>query len=314
MNYVSMLKSEKLLTQLKLFFALSRTPHGLVDMATPVFAALVWLGKFPPLGVSLLGLLTVFAGYSAIYALNDLVDYKPDQIKVKHGVFAHSEGDLDAVLVRHPMAQGLLSYKSGFLWGGAWAAIAVIGAYALNPVCLYIFLVAAGCEAVYCLLWDVSPARTLVSGAVKTSGAIAAIYAVDPSPSFLFVSVLFLFLFFWEIGGQNVPNDWADMEVDAKFNGKTIPVMLGENLSAYIVLNCIITAIFLSLFVFYTSQVHFGFLYVALLLGLGGYLLLWPAVRLQKTQSSSDAMGLFNKSSYYPVGLLGIVALRLILG
>ena len=309
-----MLKSEKLLNQLKLFFALSRTPHGLVDMATPVFAALVWLGKFPSAGISFLGILTVFAGYTAIYALNDLVDYKPDQVKVKNGVFAHSDGDLDAVLVRHPMAQGMLSFKSGLLWAVAWAVIAVMGAYALNPVCLYIFLTAAGCEAFYCLLWNVSPARTLVSGAVKTSGAVAAIYAVDPSPSFLFVIILFLFLFFWEIGGQNVPNDWADIEVDAKFEGKTIPVMLGEGLSAYIILACIVTTIILSVFVFYASQIQFGFFYVLLLLALECYLLLLPAIRLYHDQTPSNAMALFARSSYFPVGLLVIVVLRLVFG
>ncbi|MCX5882258.1 MAG: hypothetical protein NTU74_10790, partial [Deltaproteobacteria bacterium] len=48
--------------RLKLFFALSRTPHGLIDMATPVFAALIWLGHIPSFSVVFLGLLTTFAG------------------------------------------------------------------------------------------------------------------------------------------------------------------------------------------------------------------------------------------------------------
>ena len=30
------------LSELKLFFALSRTPHGVLDMATPALGALVW--------------------------------------------------------------------------------------------------------------------------------------------------------------------------------------------------------------------------------------------------------------------------------
>ncbi len=53
------------LSRLKLFWALSRTPHGLLDMCTPVFAALLWLGGFPSVEIILVGLLTTFAGYTA---------------------------------------------------------------------------------------------------------------------------------------------------------------------------------------------------------------------------------------------------------
>ena len=34
----------------------------------PALAALLWLGHFPPLSVTALGLLTVFAGYTAVYS------------------------------------------------------------------------------------------------------------------------------------------------------------------------------------------------------------------------------------------------------
>ena len=56
------------LSRLKLFFALSRTPHGLLDMATPAVSALLWLGDFPTLKVIALGLVTAFSGYTAVYA------------------------------------------------------------------------------------------------------------------------------------------------------------------------------------------------------------------------------------------------------
>jgi len=36
---------------------------------------------------------------------------------------------------------------------------------------------------------------------------MAAVVAVDPDPSAAFLIALFLSLFFWEIGGQNIPND-----------------------------------------------------------------------------------------------------------
>ena len=58
-------------------------------------------------------------------------------------------------------------------------------------------------------------------GLASLAGAIAAIFAVDPSPSTAFVVVLFLWLFFWEIGGQNVPHDWADIEEDRRLDTQT---------------------------------------------------------------------------------------------
>ena len=100
------------------------------------------------------------------------------------------------------------------------------GAWQLNPACVFIFAAACLLEVAYCLLWRVSPYRTLVSGAVKTCGAVAAVFAVDPSPSFAFLGALFLALFLWEIGGQNIPNDLTDLEEDRRMNARTIPVRL----------------------------------------------------------------------------------------
>jgi 4-hydroxybenzoate polyprenyltransferase len=70
-------------TKIKLFWALSRTPHGILDMATPALGALLWLGRFPSFDVILIGLITTFAGYTAVYALNDVIDYRVDKEKLK---------------------------------------------------------------------------------------------------------------------------------------------------------------------------------------------------------------------------------------
>lgn len=301
------------LSRLKLYFALSRTPHGLLDMCTPAFGALLWLGHFPSLYVMVLGLITTFAGYTAVYALNDVIDYEADKEKAAGGGFSNLQSDLDSIIVRHPMAQGLLSFKQGLYWALAWGLVAIIGAYILNPVCVLIFLVGCTLEAIYCMLWRVSPFRTVVSGTVKTSGAIAAVFAVDPNPSGAYLILLFLLLFFWEIGGQNIPNDWVDIEEDKQFKALTIPVCYGLQASRVIVLVTLVLALGLNLFVFYYSQVDFLIIYVIISFIVGGYLLLLPAVKLSQTLRVSDAMALFNKASYYPPALLVIVLIRLMI-
>lgn len=301
------------LSRLKLYFALSRTPHGLLDMCTPAFGALLWLGHFPSLYVMVLGLLTTFAGYTAVYALNDVIDYEADKEKAAGGGFSNLQSDLDSMIVRHPMAQGLLSFKQGLYWALAWGLAAIIGAYLLNPVCVLIFLAGCTLEAIYCMLWRVSPFRTVVSGTVKTSGAIAAVFAVDPNPSGAYLILLFLLLFFWEIGGQNIPNDWVDIEEDKQFKALTIPVCYGLQASRVIVLVTLVLALGLNLVVFYYSQVDFLIIYVIISFTVGGYLLLQPAVKLSQTLKASDALALFNKASYYPPALLVIVLIRLMI-
>ncbi|MGD9972995.1 MAG: UbiA family prenyltransferase [Desulfatirhabdiaceae bacterium] len=302
------------LPRYKIFMALSRTPHGVIDMATPCFAALVWLGEFPPFWVTLLGLVTAFAGYTAVYALNDVVDYANDQKKMAFGVPESSVRDIDGVWIRHPLAQGFIPFKNGVYWVLAWASVAIIGAWILNPVCLMIFL--AGCilETLYCRMLKITHYRVLVSGTVKTLGAVAAIFAVDPSPSPGFVAILFLFLYFWEIGGQNIPNDWSDIHEDKQIGARTVPVQLGIQRSAILILGCILMALLLNVWVFKFSRAVYEPVYLAAALATGIYLLLIPAIRLMMSQSDENAMRLFNRGSHYPVVLLAIVLIRIILG
>lgn len=301
------------LSCLKLYFALSRTPHGLLDMCTPAFGALLWLGHFPPLYVIVLGLITTFAGYTAVYALNDVIDYEADKEKAAIGGFSNSQSDLDGLIVRHPMAQGLLSFRQGLTWFLVWALVGLIGAYVLNPVCVLIFLAGCTLEAIYCMLWRVSPFRTVVSGAVKTSGAIAAVFAVDPHPSGVYLILLFMLLFFWEIGGQNIPNDWADIEEDKRFKALTIPVRYGLGAARIIVMVTLILALCLNGVIFKFSQTDFAIFYIIISLAVGCYLLLLPAMKLYQTRKGSEAMALFNKASYYPPALLVIVLFKIII-
>jgi 4-hydroxybenzoate polyprenyltransferase len=281
-------------------------------MTTPALAALLCLGYFPPLSIVLLGMLTAFAGYTAVYAVNDLTDYGSDRKKAVTGGFDDSEDYLDGVLIRHPMAKGALSFSSGLAWALGWALVAMGGAYFLNPVCLWIFL--AGCilEIIYCRLGRVTPLRALVNGIVKTCGPLAAVYAVNPAPSIWFLVVLFLWIFLWEIGGQNIPADWTDIEEDRQLNEKTIPTSLGLKRAGLLSLSCLLLATFLVFAVFRVSPLTFGFLYLLAALGINIYLLLLPALHLAETRKREMAMALFNRASYYPLAVFVLVLVRMV--
>jgi 4-hydroxybenzoate polyprenyltransferase len=295
------------LKQLKLFFALSRTPHGVLDIATPAVAALLWYGSLPPLGIILLGLITAFAGYTAVYALNDLVDHRADRKKLAGGGFKETKNYLDALLIRHPVARGLLTFEEGLWWTAGWALLALAGAYLLNPVCALIFLIACLLETIYCLLWKTSPLRVFISGTVKTAGGMAAVFAVDPTPSFSFLVLCFFWLFFWEIGGQNIPADWTDIAEDRLLQAKTIPLQLGPGPTTWMILSSLIVAMALNVALLGHSRLEGKLPPITAAACAGLYLLLLPAYALFKAREKSRAAILFNKASYYPPAIFIIV-------
>jgi 4-hydroxybenzoate polyprenyltransferase len=297
----------------KLFLALSRTHHGLLDLATPGIGALLWLGAFPSLEVIVLGLITAFAGYTAVYAINDIVDYRSDQEKIRKSGTLATNRDLDEVYIRHPLAQGLLKFNEGLLWAGAWGLLALAGAYLLHPICALIFILGCLLEITYCLLLRVSHLRTLVSGIVKTSGGIAAVFAVDQNPSPLFLIVLFLWIFLWEIGGQNVPNDWTDLEEDRGLQAKTIPLQLGIQWSSIIVFFSLIASVLLSIVLLFYTPTRLDPLYFVATLVIGLYILVIPGYRLYKTKASREAARLFSRASYYPFVMLVMVIVSVLL-
>jgi 4-hydroxybenzoate polyprenyltransferase len=302
------------LDRLKLFWALSRTPHGLLDMSTAALASLLWLGHFPSFKIIALGLITVFAGYTAVYALNDVVGYRSDKMKLKQGNLREIDDcqDLDAMLVRHPMARGLLSFKEGLVWSIAWGLLALIGAYLLNPICVLIFVGGCILETIYCYMWNLSPSRTVVSGVVKAAGPIAAVFAVDSNPAVSFLVVLFLLLFFWEVGGQNVPNDWIDLQEDVRFGARTIPIRFGLEQANIIIFGSIMLTLILSGVLLSLSPITFGLPFIIGFALVGFYFLLLPTITLFRKDENSHAMILFNKASYYPLAMLVVVVIKLI--
>src|SRR3546814_11112485 len=68
--------------RMRRFLALSRSLHGVLDIAMPGFVALLWLGRFPDWRVLAICLGPPLAGYTANYALDDLVGAQDDQNKL----------------------------------------------------------------------------------------------------------------------------------------------------------------------------------------------------------------------------------------
>ena len=296
---------------MKRYFALSRTTHGILDMATPGFCALLWLGAFPHWPIILLSLFTAFAAYTATYALNDLVGIAGDREKFAGGINAGYS--VEASDLRYPLAQDALPFRSGLIWFAVWFVLALIGSYLLNPAIVFILIAAELLEVLYCRLFKITYLRTLVSGLVKSSGPIAAIFVVDYQPSPWLLLLVFAWVFFWEIGGQNVPADWNDTVEDKRVNAKTIPLLFGPYKAGLVVVGALLLTVIASLFLPLVSPAALGVPYVFASALVGSILLLLPAFRLLQIQGPRQAGRLFDNASYYPLAQLAIITLFVIL-
>jgi 4-hydroxybenzoate polyprenyltransferase len=294
------------------FLALSRSAHGALDIALPGFAALLWLGGLPAWPVLALALATAAAGYTAIYALNDLVGVNVDQQKL--AAAGLNQGySVEASDLRYPLAQRLLSVRSGLAWFTFWYALALAGAYLINPPLVLIVLAAAVLEVVYCLLLKVTYWRTLVSGLVKSCGPVAAVFVVQPQPSVPLLLLMLVWIMLWEIGGQNIPADWNDIEEDRRVGARTIPLALGTRGAGWLVMLTLTLAVTTSLFLPLMSPSALGLPYLILSALVGVVLLLWPAYRLHRSGTSRQAARLFDHASYYPLAQLILIALFVLL-
>lgn len=295
-----------------MYLALSRTPHGLLDLAGPFCAALLCRGGLPPASVVALGCLTVFAGYTAVYALNDIVDYRSDKRQVEGSGADVRAGYLDAAFIRHPLAHGCLSLPAAVIWFLVWAVVAFAGAWALNPVCAWLLIVGCVLEAGYCLLLTVTHLRAVINGVVKALGPLAAAYAVNPDPPAWFLIGLFAWVFTWEIGGQNIPADWHDASRDAATGARTMPVVLGYARASRMSVATLAASLVLSLPLLAASPLAVSALLTLAAFFGGAWLVLPPALRLAASLEDPDASALFNRASFYPVLVLAVLVIHLL--
>lgn len=294
------------------FLALSRSTHGVLDIAMPGFAALLWLGDFPSWPVLIVALVTALAGYTALYALNDLIGVRVDREK-----FANAGPNpgysVEASDLRYPIARGKLSLRSGIAWFALWYAIALVGAWWLNPLLVWIVLAAPLLETAYCLLFKVSYWRVLVSGLVKSLGPIAAVYAVIPQPSLDGLALTLAWLIAWEIGGQNIPADWNDVEEDRRVGARTIPLVFGPRIAGALVLVALIITVVLSLYLPRVSPLALGLPYQIATFVIGLALLLIPGLQLFISHQGRRAARLFDRASLYPLAQLALITVFVLL-
>lgn len=295
------------------FLALSRSTHGVLDIAMPGFAALLWLGAFPSLPVLAVALITALAGYTAIYALNDLVGVKVDREKFA-GSGINAGYSVEASALRYPIAQGKLSFSAGFAWFAAWYAVALIGAWWLNPLLIPVVLAASVLEIIYCKLLKITWWRVIVSGVVKSLGPVAAVLVVVPRPDPALLALMVAWLMCWEIGGQNIPADWNDVEEDRRVGARTIPLTFGPKVAARTVTVALAFTIALSLALPLMSPLALGWPYLVATLVVGVYLLLLPGLALARTHEPRSAARLFDRASLYPLVQLVLIAIFVLVG
>jgi len=307
MKLASALGLENIST-MKVFLALSRTPHGVLDLAAPILTMFLVLGGFPVWHVFALGVFTVFAGYTAVYAINDIVDFPTDKANADADPedSQSNQGYLDAVFIRHPMARGFLNRPQAIAWAASWGVLSLLGAWLLNPVCVVLLLLGCALEVVYCKLLKTTHLRAFINGVVKTLGPLAGVLAVNPNPPAVFLVCVFICFFCWEIGGQNIPADWHDLERDKSQNAKTIPLVIGTKKAGRLAAASLVVSILAVGPLFALSPMDMPEYAVLAVLAAISWLLLPPALKLAKTRQTPAASALFNRASYYPALMLGM--------
>lgn len=295
--------------RVSVFFGLSRMTHSILDIAHPAIGAVLVLGGFPNPFTVLVGFLAAFAGFTAVFGLNDVMDCGVDCEKMATYSKNKECFDIDSVGFRHPIAQGNLTFKSALAWVLFWGLCALALAFALNPVCAALMLVATGLEMGYCRLLRVTHWKALLSGLMVAVGGLAGVYAVAGSPPAGMVFLFALWAFAWEVGCRNIPNDWSDLDEDINFRIRTIPVRYGRLASSWISFSLLCVTVLSSLLFPFVVPVRHPVVYLAGALAAGVVLLVAPAVLWLRRQRTESAMYLFNRACFYPLAVFALVAI-----
>lgn len=293
----------------KAFFALSRGTQASLSVAQPLIAALLADDHPSPPRLAAAAL-AAFAGFFAVFAVNDLLDVDVDRRSIAHER-PYDGTDLDGVGGRHPLARGRLSRRAALTWTGALGLIAVVLSALLSWVCLALLAVAALLQVLYCRLATVTPLKFLVSGVMVAVGAAAGWFAVSPAVDPPRLILFLVWMTAWEIGGRNIPNDLADLDEDRHLGVRTLPVVLGPRTGAAVASGFLLVAGAASCLLACVALRSFG------PPGLVGTVLVTavtvvrPGLALLRRAEPPVALAAFNQASLQPVGVLAVFALGL---
>jgi len=302
----------ELLARMKQFVGLSRMTHSVLDVAHPALGAVLVFGGAPRPLTIIFGLLASFSGYTAVFALNDLMDLRVDREKLGGYGGKRECFDIDSVGLRHPLAQNCVPFRAALGWVIFWSVLALVFAFLLNPVCAVLMAAAAALEAGYCKLLRVTHWKTVLSGLMVAVGGMAGVFAVTVAPPAAFVAVFGLWAFTWEVGCRNIPNDWSDVDEDKALRIRTMPVRFGRLVTSRISFGLAMLTIVTSLAFPLVIPMQFGWIFQLGALAAGVWFLVVPGVRWLREQHTKSGMLFFNRACFYPLAVFvvaGILAL-----
>ena len=285
------------------FFGLSRMTHSVLDIAHPAVGAILVLGSFPRPATALIGLLAAFSGFTAVFALNDVMDCGVDCEKMSKYSKGKECFDLDSVGFRHPLAQGKMGFAAALGWVIFWGVSALVLAFLLDPWCAVLMGAAAGLEIGYCRLLRITHWKALLSGLMVAVGGLAGVFAVVTAPPVPFILLFILWAFAWEVGCRNIPNDWSDLEEDVHLGIRTLPVRFGRAVSSRMSFALLCLTIICSLLFPLAVSMRQPLIYLAGALAVGIVLLVVPAARWVRVQSTESSLRFFNRACFYPLAV-----------
>lgn len=288
------------------FFGLSRMSHSVLDVPYLAIGALLGAQGFPSARVIALGLLAACAGVTAIFGLNDLLDRAVDARKMAAAA-GSPHFDIDSLGLRHPLAQGKLSFGAGIAWVSIWGALAFTLAFLIQPVCALFLAAAAGFEVLYCALLRVTPVKTVFTGLNVAVGGLAAPFAVSSAPPLGGLLLYFLWAFTWEVGCRNIPNDWTDVEDDARLGIRTVPAIYGRRMGARVSFSIMLVTAASSLLFPIAAPLRAWPAYEAGALAVAAFFLVIPAAAWLRGLDRASAMKFFNRACLYPLALFAVV-------
>lgn len=285
----------------------SRVMIASFALAQAGLGAVIALKGIPSLRILILGAVACLAGSYALTALNDTLDVNIDRARFKK-LRDFEAFDVGSLLIRHPLAQGIISYRLALSWIISLSLVSIVFTYLIKPWLIVLFLLVAILVTLYSYLNTISYWKLLVVAALVVLGSAAGWLAVAPaqSPAFpLFV----LWIFCWEIGGRNIPNDFADVDEDKELGLKTIPVVHGKELASKVSFIFLLFAWAIGLAVVIAAALPLFFTVSSMIAGL--LFLLLPGYQLLKNPEPLVAIKLFNYACLYPLTLLVLLLVSL---